>query len=277
MIESGMTRTLLQYQIDVFANRPFAGNPAAVIMTAAALDDSLMQAIAQENNLSETAYLVPRDTVGHFDLRWFTPTTEIDFCGHATLASAHALMAEHKSKPDGNGTYVFHTRIGQLKVTKSGPDYILRAPAAHAVPASITDAIQAAFCAPLTAAFHAGPNLYIVFKTAQDVRSLNPDFSAIIPLSSHGVGITAPGDEIYDCVSRFFVPAEGINEDPVTGSAHAAIGPYWAKVLGKKDLLAYQASARGGALKLTMSEDVVDIAGPAITVMQTEISLPDFI
>ena len=273
-IVAGMTRTLLQYQIDAFAAQAFEGNPAAVILTPAPLDEALMQTLAQENNLSETAYLVPRSRSGHYDLRWFTPTTEIEFCGHATIASAHALMAEHKAKTDEDGAYIFHAQIGQLRVTKSGLDYVLRAPVARAKPATITAAIRAAFPLPLKGAFNAGPNLYIVFERAQDVRALSPDFSAIVPLSAHGVGITARGDEGYDCVSRFFVPAEGINEDPVTGSAHAAIGPYWAKVLGKENVLAYQASARGGTLRLTVQGDFIDIAGPAVTVMQSQIRLP---
>jgi len=230
-----MTRRLLQYQIDAFTDRPFRGNPAAVILTGAPLSEELMQALAEENNLSETAYLVPRSAPGHYDLRWFTPTTEIEFCGHATIASAHALAAEHRAQTDDDRAYVFHTRIGAL---------------------------------------HAGANLYLVFGSAADVQTLTPDFTAIIALSDHGVGITAPGFSDYDCVSRFFVPAEGINEDPVTGSAHAAIGPYWAHKLGKENILAYQASARGGALHLTITGDYVDIAGPAVTVMQSEIRLP---
>ncbi len=234
-----------------------------------------MQALAEENNLSETAYLVPRSAPGHYDLRWFTPTTEIEFCGHATIASAHALAAEHKAQPDDDGAYVFHTRIGALRVTRPEDNYVLRAPAAKATSMPVTAAMRAAFRgATITAAFHAGANLYLVFGSAANVRTLTPDFTAIIALSDHGVGITAPGFSDYDCVSRFFVPAEGINEDPVTGSAHAAIGPYWARRLGKENILAYQASARGGALHLTITGDYIDIAGPAVTVMQSEIRLP---
>lgn len=264
---------LIQYQIDAFADRPFAGNPAAVILTPAPLDDGFMQALAGENNLSETACLTPADKAGHYNLRWFTPIAEIEFCGHATIASAHALMAEHNAPLTADGDLVFHTQIGELRVRRAGQNYVLKAPIAPAVPTPITPAMRKAFPAALTEAFMAGPNLYVVFDTAKDVETLKPDFSAIIPLSTHGVGITAKAGGKYDCISRFFVPAEGIDEDPVTGSAHAAIGPYWAARLGKGSLLAYQASQRGGALHLTLGADYIEIAGPAVTVMKSELYL----
>lgn len=268
-----VTPPLIQYQIDAFAARPFEGNPAAVILTPAPLDAGFMQALAQENNLSETAYLCPQGRAGHYHLRWFTPSTEIDFCGHATIASAHMLMSELAAPLTDSQNRVFHTKIGLLSVRREDGLYVLSAPVAKAQPTPITPAMQAAFPVPIQSAFWAGPNLYLVLDSAEDVRALAPDFSAIIPLSNHGVGITAQSMGPQDCVSRFFVPAEGINEDPVTGSAHAAIGPYWATRLGKTKLTAYQASARGGVLHLQIRGDVIDIAGPAVTVMKSEVYL----
>lgn len=258
------------FQVDAFASAPFTGNPAAVMKLDAFFSDGLMQKIAQENNLSETAYVVPRAD-GSFDLRWFTPTVEIAFCGHATLAAAHVLAAEYDLRPP----FTFHAKIGELNVTISGGKYILDAPIAPAVSVPITPAMKQAFPIALEAAFTAGDNLYVVAESAAQVRAIMPDMSAIVPLSDHGVGLTARGDGNYDCVSRFFVPAEGIDEDPVTGSAHAAIGPYWAARLGKTNLRAYQASARGGELGLRIGSTRLDISGNVITVIRGEIELLD--
>ena len=254
------------YQVDAFTNTLFKGNPAAVMKLDAFLPDELMQTIAAENNLSETAYVVPSGD--HFKLRWFTPTVEIDFCGHATVATAHVLAAEYGLTPP----FVFETKIGRLSVDVSGGKYVLDAPVSKSVPIEITEAMQAAFPVGLEAAFKAGNNLYLVFEKEADVREIKPDMSKIIPLSNHGVGITAQGSGAFDCVSRFFVPAEGIDEDPVTGSAHAAIGPYWAARLGKTKLKAYQASARGGILWLDIGEGRLNISGHAVTYMKAEIT-----
>lgn len=268
-----MQTPLIQYQIDAFSSRPFGGNPAAVILTPAMLDAVLMQSLAAENNLSETAFLTPRETPGHYNLRWFTPATEIEFCGHATLASAHALFEDFKAQAQ-DSRFHFHTQIGALSVSRDGADYVLRAPVSHAVTVPVTPAIRAAFPVAIEAAFTAGDNLYVVFETAADIETLTPDFAAVARLSNHGVGVTSAGDRApHDCVSRFFVPAQGIDEDPVTGSAHAAIGPYWAQRLGKRNLTAYQASKRGGTLRLSIGDDSIDIAGPAVTVMKSEIYL----
>ncbi len=254
------------YQVDAFAENLFTGNPAAVMKLGAFLPDEMMQQIAMENNLSETAYVVP---VGdHFKLRWFTPTVEIEFCGHATVATAHVLAAEYGLTPP----FAFETMIGRLSVDIKDGLYVLDAPISKAVPTDITEAMRAAFPAALESAFMAGHNLYLVFENAEDVRNIKLDMSKIIPLSDHGVGITAQGDMEgkgeYDCVSRFFVPAQGIDEDPVTGSAHAAIGPYWAARLGQPKLKAYQASARGGVLWLDVGTDRLTISGHAVTYMQ---------
>ena len=258
------------FQVDAFTDALFKGNPAAVMKLENFLPNDLMQTIALENNLSETAYVVPSGD--HFKLRWFTPTVEIDFCGHATVATAHVLAAEYGLTLP----FVFDTKVGRLSVDVQDGRYVLDAPIFKAAPTDITDAMRAAFPVALEGAFTAGNNLYLVFENAADVESIKPDMAKIIPLSSHGVGITAQGDMAcangYDCVSRFFVPAEGIDEDPVTGSAHAAIGPYWAERLGKTKLKAYQASARGGILWLDIGKERLTISGHAVTYMKAEIT-----
>jgi len=258
------------YQVDAFTETLFKGNPAAVMKLDSFLPDEMMQTIALENNLSETAYVVPKDDC--FKLRWFTPTVEIEFCGHATVATAHILATEYKLKPP----FIFETKVGRLSVDIKDRRYVLDAPVFKAVPTDITDAMRAAFPVALEAAFTAGNNLYLVFENATDVESIKPEMAKIIPLSNHGVGITAQGDMThrgdYDCVSRFFVPVEGIDEDPVTGSAHAAIGPYWAARLGQTKLKAYQASARGGILWLDIGKERLTISGHAMTYMKAEIT-----
>ena len=259
-----MVRTF--YQVDAFSDTLFKGNPAAVMKLEAFLPDALMQAIAGENNLSETAYVVPSGD--HFKLRWFTPTVEIDFCGHATVATAHVLAAEYGLTPP----FDFDTKVGHLSVDIIDGRYVLDAPISKAVPTEITPAMREAFPVPLEAAFTAGNNLYLVFENAGDIAAIEPDMSKVIPLSNHGVGITAKGSGEYDCVSRFFVPAEGIDEDPVTGSAHAAIGPYWAERLSKTKLTAYQASKRGGILWLDIGKKRLTISGHAVTYMKGEIT-----
>lgn len=270
-------RTLIQYQIDAFASKPFTGNPAAVIVLPDFLDDSLMQAIAMENNLSETAFLVPKSTqTGHYDLRWFTPTVEIDFCGHATIASAHALTKELRAARTDDDTYIFSTKIGTLTVGLKHGAYILTAPKTSWQETPLTEGMTAAFPMPLEIAIWAGPNLYVIAKSWTDIAGFRPDFSSIIPLSNHGVGITSRGGaDGADITSRFFVPVEGIDEDPVTGSAHAALGPFWAERLGQSKLRAYQASARGGWLDLNVGNTHIQISGPAITFAKSEIYLPD--
>ena len=254
------------YQVDAFTDVLFKGNPAAVMKLDSFLPDDMMQNIASENNLSETAYVVPSGD--HYKLRWFTPTVEIDFCGHATVATAHLLATEFGLTPP----FVFETKVGRLSVAIVDNKYVLDAPISKAVPIEISEAMIEAFPVTLEAAFTAGNNLYLVFENEADVRVIKPDMSKIILLSNHGVGITAKGEGEYDCVSRFFVPAEGIDEDSVTGSAHAAIGPYWAARLGKTKLKAYQASARGGVLWLDVGQERLTISGHAVTYMKAEIT-----
>jgi predicted PhzF superfamily epimerase YddE/YHI9 len=179
------------------------------------------------------------------------------------------LAAEYGLTPP----FIFETKVGRLSVDIKNGLYVLDAPISKAVPIEITEAIRAAFPAALEGAFMAGHNLYLVFENAEDVRGIKPDMSLIRPLSDHGVGITAKATGEFDCISRFFVPAQGIDEDPVTGSAHAAIGPYWAARLGRSKLKAYQASARGGTLWLEVGTDRLTISGRAVTYMQGELRL----
>lgn len=265
-----MPHTLEMHQVDAFTQHLFSGNPAAVIKLDQFLPDAVMQNISMENNLAETAFVVPQNKDNHYDLRWFTPTVEIDFCGHATVATAHILRTEYNLTPP----FHFHTQVGELIVDVKDELYVMDAPVFPAHPTDITPAIRAAFPVKIKTAFKASADLYVVLDAAEDVRRITPDMSLILPLSKRGVGITAMGDQDYDCVSRFFVPAQGIDEDPVTGSAHAAIGPFWAQQLGQTSLTAYQASDRGGVLYLDICGERMTISGHAVTYMQGRIFLP---
>jgi len=235
------------WQVDAFASRPFTGNPAAVCPLEAWLADDVMQAIAAENNLSETAFFVPRSG-GDFDLRWFTPAVEVELCGHATLASAWVVL--HEMAP-GRERVVFHTKSGPLTVTRDGDRLRMDLPARPPRPAEASPELAAALGrAPVTTLRARDP--LAVFERAEDVRALAPDMAALAALKTGtGVIVTAPGtgaDADVDFVSRFFAPAKGIPEDPVTGGAHTTLVPYWAGRLGKPVLRARQVSARGGEL-----------------------------
>jgi len=256
------------FQVDAFTDTLFKGNPAAVMKLDKFLPDALMQKVAAENNLAETAFVVPKGN--HFLLRWFTPEVEIDFCGHATVATAHVLKTEYDLTPP----FDFETQIGRLSVGFEQGRYVLDAPITPAIPTPVTEAMQAAFEAKIETAFWGAKNLCLVFEKADDIRQAAPDMKALIALAEFGVSISAPGEGEYDCVSRYFAPAAGIDEDPVTGSAHAAIGPYWAARLGKAKLKAYQASARGGVLWLDVGEQRLTISGHAVTYMKAEMLLP---
>jgi len=253
------------FQVDAFTDVLFKGNPAAVMKLDEFLPEEVMQSIAAENNLAETAFVVPNGD--HYKLRWFTPEVEIDFCGHATVASAHILKTEYDLTPP----FDFDTKVGRLSVGFEAGLYVLDAPITPAVPTPVTKDMQAAFDAKIVDAFWGAKNLCLVFEAAEDIRSAAPDMRALVALAEFGVSISAPGDGAYDCVSRYFAPAAGIDEDPVTGSAHAAIGPYWAARLGKTKLTAYQASSRGGILHLDVGKDRLTIAGHAVTYMKGEI------
>ena len=249
------------YQIDAFSSRVFGGNPAAIVPLNSWLPAETMQAIAAENNVAETAFFVREGA--HYGLRWFTPTVEIDLCGHATLASAHLLFA--KLAHDGS-QIDFMTLSGKLTVTRQGDMLAMelpsRPPEACARPAGMDKALGKA---PGTV--FAARDYLCVFERESDVRALAPNMEQIAALDRFGVIATAPGDSC-DFVSRFFAPAQGIPEDPVTGSAHCTLIPYWSKRLGKKKLTARQISARGGELACEDGGERVVIAGKSVLYLE---------
>ncbi len=265
------------YQVDVFTNELFKGNPAAVVTAERFFSCKKMQAIAAENNLSETAYVVARAD-GDYDLRWFTPTHEVDFCGHATIATAHVLISK-MSKPTPVN---FYTKVGCLQVSPTNKGYEMCAPAFPMHNIKLTERVSTTFSKLPTSAWHSRKNIFLMFPNSDEVANFKPNFSAIKALSSQkgvddGIIIMASGDgefAKYDFVSRYFVPAFGINEDPVTGSNHASLAPFWGKRLGKSTMHAYQASTRGGGLIVRLAQDRVYITGQAITYMQGELYLP---
>ena len=261
-----MTQSIVQ--VDSFASEPFRGNPAAVCLLRRAADESWMQNVALEMNLSETAFLYPEDEGYH--LRWFTPKCEVEMCGHATLASAHVLFEDGHLAPDA--TARFSTLSGELRARKVGALVELDFPATPAEevepPAGLLEALG-------TEARFVGMTRFdalVEVDSEKTVRNLSPDFGRLAALDARGVAVTSPSDSAeYDFVSRFFAPAAGVNEDPVTGSAHCALGPYWQMRLGKNELTAYQASARGGEVHVRIEGDRVFLAGRAITVMRGEL------
>jgi PhzF family phenazine biosynthesis protein len=259
------------YQVDAFTDRLFGGNPAAVCPLEEWLPGELMQAIAAENNLSETAFFAPRAGEDAYDLRWFTPEVEIDLCGHATLATAHVILERLRPELD---ELRFHSRSGPLKVVRRGEELELDFPAAPPVrvdtPGALVEALDAA---PLQA-WHsekAGKFLALM-EDEKAVRALRPHWPAFEELDAMGVIATARGDEV-DFVSRFFAPAVGIPEDPVTGAAHCVLTPYWASILGRDRLRARQISARGGSLTCELRGERVGLAGRAVIYLEGTIGV----
>lgn len=255
---------LRQYQVDAFASRPFEGNPAAVCPLESWLDDSLLQNIATENNLSETAFFVPAGQ--GYALRWFTPAAEVDLCGHATLASAHILF----ERLGHAGSVVrFETRSGVLTVEKAGDVLRMDFPALPPAPvAAPTDLLEGLGADPVDVL--AADDYLAVFDSEAAIRAIRPNHAALERLDLRGVIVTAPGDG-FDFVSRFFAPALGVPEDPVTGSAHCELAPYWAGRLGKKRLSARQVSKRGGNLHCEVRGNRVILSGGAVIFMEAEI------
>jgi len=257
------------FQIDAFADTPFSGNPAAVcLLDGAEMDERWMQSVAAEMNLSETAFVGRQGS--DWSLRWFTPAIEVALCGHATLATAHALV-EEGLLPAG-GTARFHTKSGLLTTTHRGELIEMDFPAKAAAPSAPPDGlIEGLGMHPMHVARNEFDYL-VELATEDDVRSLRPDHAMLRRIPVRGVIVTSrastPG---YDFVSRFFAPGSGIDEDPVTGSAHCALGPYWSTRLGKQQLMAYQASPRGGVIHVTVTGDRVLLAGRAITVFRGEL------
>lgn len=249
------------YQIDAFASRPFAGNPAAVVPLSAWLPDDLMQAIAAENALSETAFFAP-EGAGH-RIRWFTPACEVDLCGHATLASAFVLFTELEPR---RTSITFQSRSGPLSVTREGDLLVLDFPSRPPSPADVPVGLAEALGAAPQEVWRAR-DLVVVMGSEATVRSLQPDLTALARFDEFAVIVTARGQEA-DFVSRFFAPRKGVPEDPVTGSAHATLVPFWAERLGKAKLRALQVSARGGELFCEAKGDRVAIAGRAVKVVE---------
>lgn len=254
------------YQIDAFTDTVFHGNPAAVCPLEKWLDDSLLLSIAQENNLSETAFFV--EEKNEFHIRWFTPTTEVNLCGHATLATAHVIFNILNYK---NEKIEFNSKSGILGVGKNQEWLILDFPSNPPVSCSTPPEIKEAFrIAPIECL--KSENYLLVFNQEKEVISADPDLEKLEKLGKRGIIITAPSSQ-YDFVSRFFAPGLGIPEDPVTGSAHTLLTPYWAKKLNKKEFTAKQVSARGGELKCVLENDRVHISGKAVTYMEGVIEI----
>ena len=257
---------LTMYQVDAFTDKVFGGNPAAVVPLREWLPDDVMQAIALENNLSETAFFKLREDAD-YDLRWFTPALEVNLCGHATLGTAWTMF----NRLDyGAESVTFHTRSGRLTVTRSGERLIMDFPAQPPAPTEIGDVAGAIGAEPL--AVLAGPYAVALLDSEEAVRRLTPDFGKIAKLDIPELIVTAPGGDC-DFVSRFFAPAGGIDEDPVTGSAHCILTPFWAERLGKSEMFARQVSARGGAVWCTLNGDRVTLAGYGAGYMEGTITI----
>ncbi|MBI5769830.1 MAG: PhzF family phenazine biosynthesis protein [Verrucomicrobia bacterium] len=256
------------FWIDAFTDRPFGGNPAAVVPLDAWPDDALMQRMAFEHGLSETAFLV-RTGGARFHLRWFTPRIEIDLCGHATLASAHALFAELGQ--DGDGV-IFDTRSGSLGVTRRADGKLeMDFPSRPAAPAAPPEALGRGLGRTPESTARSERMWLCLYPTADDVRALRPDHAALAAVTPGRIIVTAPGRDC-DFVSRFFAPEAGITEDPVTGSAHCTLMPYWAARLGRTALHARQVSARGGELWCELAGDRVRMQGRAVTYLRGAVS-----
>jgi len=271
---------LTLFQVDAFADQVFRGNPAAVMPLADWLPDATLQVIAAENNLSETAFFVPAaGDDADFELRWFTPVTEVDLCGHATLASAHVILNEMEETFDA---IRFRTQSGILAVRRDSQDRLAMDFPARP-PVMVDDETlrgKAGFALGQSPeVLMKARDLVAVFTDAAKVRNLEPDFTAIARLDAFAVMVTAPGDEPgLDFICRFFAPRQGVPEDPVTGSAYSTLAPYWANRLGKRKLVAEQASLRGGTVWLTHDggSDRVEIAGEAVTYLRGTVTLsPD--
>ena len=257
------------FQVDAFTKKPFAGNPAAVCMLDEPADEAWMQSIAAEMNLSETAFLVPRED--GWDLRWFTPTVEVNICGHATLASSHVLWEAdylgHKREAR------FHTASGLLTAVRKGEWIEMDFPAWP-----VTEEIKSpqnlaeVLCITPIRAYRVEWTQLVEVESESAVRQMSPDFAAMKTSPCSSAIVTAASDSPdYDFVSRFFAPGFGIDEDPVTGSAHCTLGPYWAQRLGKDELVGLQVSARGGVVKVAIADDRVKLSGQAVTTLRGEL------
>jgi len=255
------------YQADAFADSLFKGNPAAVVPLAEWLSDETMQQIAMENNLSETAFFIPEGD--HFHIRWFTPKAEVQLCGHATLAAAHILFSELNFQGE---QIAFNSQSGILIVKRIGDKLQLDFPADFAQTVDAVPVFAEAFGTHPIATFKGRTDYLLLFDSEETIRKFQPDILLLLSTKARGIMVTAKGNEV-DFVSRFFAPAVGVNEDPVTGSAHTTLIPFWAKRLNKTEMIALQLSARGGQLWCTLSGDRALIAGKAVTYLRGEIEV----
>ena len=256
------------YQVDAFADLVFRGNPAAICPLEAWLPDATMQGIAAENNLSETAFFVREGS--NYALRWFTPTVEVDLCGHATLAAGHIVFRFIEPKRE---SVSFHTtKAGTLVVTRRADMLVMDFPARPAVPVAPPSGLLAALGGAAREVLRARDHL-VVYDSVAEVAALNPDLAALANVDCWAVIVTAPGENGIDFVSRFFAPAQGVPEDPVTGSSHCTLTPYWSNRLDKTELEARQLSRRGGALSCALQGDRVSIAGRAVLYLEGHISV----
>ncbi|MGP5308413.1 PhzF family phenazine biosynthesis protein [Vreelandella alkaliphila] len=257
------------YQVDAFAAKPFEGNPAAACPLEAWLDDTLLQAIATENNLSETAFFVPTESGYH--LRWFTPSVEVDLCGHATLAAAWVIF---NVLGDSAETLQFETRSGQLLVQRDSDELAMDFPAKVVEPLAMEAEVKAALGINEIEELLISDDIVVVVNDAQLIESLTPDMQQLKHLPGRGIVVTAKGSDV-DFVSRWFGPKVGVEEDPVTGSAHTSLAPYWAKKLGKQQLTARQGGARKGALSCEIEGNRVIIKGRVAPYLKGVITLPN--
>jgi PhzF family phenazine biosynthesis protein len=256
------------FQVDAFTHQPFKGNPAAVCILSRRRDDTWMQNVAREMNLSETAFLEKRED--GYTLRWFTPAVEVELCGHATLASAHVLWETGQLKPEAAA--LFHTKSGLLTASLREGWIEMNFPAepetATEAPLGLSRALGIEFT-------YVGKNRFdylVEVDSVESIRKMNPDFTLLGTIPMRGVIVTARSDSSdYDFVSRFFAPAVGVNEDPVTGSSHCCLGPYWGGRLGKREVTGYQASSRGGIVRVRLEGDRVFLRGQAVTVLHGEL------
>ena len=255
-------------QVDAFADRPFTGNPAAVCVLPGPADAEWMQEVAGEMNLSETAFL--HRVEDGYALRWFTPAVEVDLCGHATLAAAHVLWEEGHQQPHEPAR--FHTRSGLLTARRAGAWIELDFPAQPASPIAEPEGLAEALGVPIRAVAKNAADLVVEVGSDSVVGAVQPDFGRLAAIEARGIIVTSLArSERWDFVSRFFAPRVGIAEDPVTGSAHCALGPYWGARLSKAELVGYQASRRGGTVRVRLAGDRVILGGKAVTVLRGEL------
>jgi len=256
------------HQVDAFTSTPFAGNPAAVCILTTTREESWMQSVAHEMNLSETAFV--RQVDDGFDLRWFTPLLEVDLCGHATLATAHVLWETRIARSEER--LRFHTRSGILHASHLGDWIELDFPASGVTPSECNIDLEEALAVRPVFVGISDFDFLVELESARELRGLRPNMELIRQADARGLIVTSPSDrDEYDFLSRFFAPQSGVHEDPVTGSAHCSLGPHWGEKLGKEEMLAFQASPRGGEVRVRLGGERVFLGGQAVTVMKAEL------